>query len=178
MGMKGVNMSLLEKLKAGKNNVKVITWPGTDEKVGLIVLTEAEKQRAAFETEKKFKSSGVEYNYGTAETYQSEQNTQMLVLSLVDPDKRTPLFKSADDLRPLLVTGVKSILIEQVNDWQQECSPSIEEMTEQKYQELFETVKKNPSILNGTNLNTLRQLITFLASQPASSPMDSGSTPS
>lgn len=170
-------MSLLNKLKAGKKNVNIIPWPGMDgEKVGIAVLTEDEIQQAVFAAEKHFKDAGLEFSAATVDAYQSEQNTQLLVLALVDPVKKTPIFKSASELRPLLIPGVKDVLVDEVNAWQQECSPRLDGLTEEKYGELFEEVKKNPSILNDSDSRTLRGLITYLASRQSKLPKASGST--
>jgi hypothetical protein len=170
-------MSLIEKLKAGKKNVKPVLWPGTDETVRLAVLTEAEIQQALFETEKKFKAAGIEFSVATADAYQSEQNTQTLALALLD-ERGGRLFKTADELRPLLQPSVKDVLIEEFNAWQQECSPSLTRLGDEEFDKLFEDIKKNPSTSNGLSLRTLRELIIYLASRPATSPQASGSTSS
>ncbi len=170
-------MSLLEKLKAGKKNVKPVPWPGTDETVGLAVLTEAEIQQALFETEKKFKAAGIEFSVATADAYQSEQNTQLLALALLY-EQGGRLFKNADELRPLLQPSVKDVLIDEFNAWQQECSPALARMSDAEFDKVFEEVKKNPSTLNSLSLRTLRELITYLATRPVISPKANGSTSS
>ncbi len=176
-------MSLLEKLKAGTKNVKVIDWPGTEDKVGISILTEAETQEAAFDTERLFKKHGIEYSFAVSDAYQAERNTQTLVRALVDPDKRDPkgnpvrLFKNADELRPSPgFVLAKADLIDEFNAWDEECNPSAKTLTEKEYQELFEEVKKNPSILSDLSLRTLRGLIIYSANRPATSPTDSGSS--
>ena len=176
-------MSLIEKLKAGKKNVKVISWPGTGDRIGVSILTEAETQEAVFETERLFRKHGIEYSFAVSDAYQAERNTQTLARALVDPEKRGPggdpvrLFRNADELRALPdFAPAKGELIEEYNDWDQECNPSARDLTQEQYGKLFDEVKKNPSILSDFNSRTLRGLITFSASRPATSPPDSGST--
>lgn len=168
-------MSLTETLKAGVKNIKQTVWPGTGDKIGIRVLSEAETQRAAFETERLFKKHGIEFSQGTADAYQAEMNTQTLALALLD-DQGKPLFKDANELRPLLTAPVKDLLIEELNAWQDSCSPSLETLTEKEYEKLFDEVKKNPSITNSFNFRTLSGLVTYLASPRPDSPPDNGST--
>lgn len=161
----GVTMSLIDKLKAGVKNIKATVWPGTDYKIGIRILTEAEVQAAHFAVEQLFKKQGIDFTAATVDAYQSEQNTQVLARAIVDPDTRSPLFKNADELREQIAhPEIKAALTTEYNDWQAECSPALSEMTEERYAELFEDVKKNgPSTLSGSNLRTLKGLITYLA---------------
>lgn len=158
-------MSLIDKLKAGTNNIKVTTWPGTKEPIGIRVLTEAEMQSAEFETELLFKSRGIEFSSATVDTYQCERNTQTLARAIMDPDTKSPMFKNADELRALIShPDVKAVLANEYNAWQNDCSPAVEETTEEQYNALFEAVKKNgSSSLKNSSSTTLRGLITYLA---------------
>ncbi len=176
-------MSLIEKLKAGKHAVKIVTWPGSNNAIGITVLTEAEIQAAYFETELMFKSKGIEFSAANVDAYQSEESTQVLARALVDPEAKDKngdpvrIFKSADELRGLIAhPDVKAALIQEYNDWQAECSPKIETMTEEKYDALFAEVKKNPSCLNSSSSRTLRGLITYLADRQTKLRKVSGST--
>jgi hypothetical protein len=170
-------MSLIEKLKAGKNNIKATAWPGTDERIGIVILTEAEIQAAHFETELLFKQRGIEFTAATVDTYQSEQNTQALARAIVDVTTKKPIFKNADELRGLLNhPDIKAALTSEYNEWQADCSPAIETMSEEKYDALFADVKKNPSILSDLNSKTLKGLIIYLADRQTKLQMVSGST--
>ena len=176
-------MNLIEKLKAGTRNVKLTTWPGTENRIGIRVLTEAEVQAAHFDTELLFKQRGIEFTAATVDAYQSEQNTQVLSRAIVDPELKdkagdpAKIFKNADELRGLLShPDVKAVLTREYNDWQTECSPDLETMTEERYEELFAEVKKNPSILSSSSSATLRGLIIYLAARQAKLRKVSGST--
>lgn len=173
-------MSLIAKLKAGIDNIKITTWPGTDNAIGIRVLTQAENQAAEFATELLFKAKGIDFTAATVDAYQSEQNTQILARAIVDPETKKPMFKSADELRGLIGhPDVKADLIEKYNAWQAECSPSIAEMTEEQYEHLFGEVKKNgPSCLNGLSSRTLSGLITYLAERQTKLQKVSGRTSS
>ena len=169
-------MGLIEKLKAGTYNVKIISWPGTKEKIGIAILTEAEVQAAQFDTEALFKARDIAFSASTLEAYQSELNTQVLSRALVDPQTKKPLFKTAEELRGLIAhPDVKANLTQEYTDWQTECSPSPIELPDDKYADLYAEVKKNPSITSALNSITLRGLITYSANLPASCPPDSGS---
>jgi hypothetical protein len=170
-------MSLIDKLKAGKNNIKQTVWPGTTEPVGIVVLTDAESQEAQFATELLFKQRGLDFNVATADTYQAEQNTQVLARAIFDLETKKPLFKNADELRGLIThPDVKAALITEYLDWQRDCSPAMETMTEEQYDALFAEVKKNPSILTSSNSRTLRGLIIYLAERQQKLAKASGST--
>ena len=97
-------------------------------------------RRRTSTTEALFKKHGLEFTAANLETYQSEENTQILARALVDPEKRDKnrdperLFKSADELRAHIThPTVKAALAEAYNAWQAECSPSIAVMTEEQY---------------------------------------------
>lgn len=176
-------MSLLEKLKAGKKNVKLVDFPGTDEKIAITVLTEAEIQAAAMETERLFKKAGLDLSAGTADAYQAEQNTQLLFRALVEPEPgadgtRRPRFSTADELRSLVTRLAKDALTDEYNAWEQECGPDPMTLGEQELDALFEAVKKNPLHGSALSISTLRRLVIYLASRPSTSPEASGSTSS
>jgi hypothetical protein len=176
-------MNILDKLKAGTHNVKTTNWPGAKEQLGFRVLTEQEIQDAHFATEGLFKKQGIEFSASTVDAYQSEQNTQVLARAIVDvsgppsPGPRPSLFASADELRGLIGhPDIKAALIDEYNSWQTECSPLLGDMTQDKYDALFESVKKNgPSTLNGLSSKTLSGLITYLADRQTKLQQVSGS---
>jgi len=174
-------MSLIEKLKAGKKNVKVIRWPGTDDEIGITILAEAETQEALFAAERLFKEAGIEVTATTINAYNSEVNTQTLFRALVDSSRKKPdgtherYFKGIDEFRSLLHREAKEILIEEYNAFEDECNPSPAKLSDEELEKILEDVKKNSH--PGTNLSfgTLRQLVAYLASRPSSSQKASGS---
>lgn len=176
-------MGLLEKLKAGKKNIKIIKFPGTDEDIGITVLTEAETQDAVFAAERFFKESGIEVSATTIGAYQSELNTQILLRCLVDPSKKKKdgtyegFFKDTKEFKSLLAKEAKDILVEEYNGFESECSPSPLKMTDDEFDRLFDELKKSPQTVGSSlSLKTLKGLIIYLAVRPATSPKDSGST--
>lgn len=175
-------MGLIEKLKAGKNNVRIIKFPGTDEDIGITVLTEAETQDAVFAAERVFKDAGIEVSATTIGAYQSELNTQILFRCLANPEKKKPdgtrerFFKDLREFKSLLAREVKDSLIEEYNSFESECSPSPLKMTEDEFDRLFDELKKSPQTVGkGLNLKTAKGLIIYLASRPAILPKVSGS---
>lgn len=176
-------MDLLEKLKAGKRNIKEVPFPGQDDKVGVTVLTEAEVQDATFATERLFKANDIAVSATTVGAYNAELNTQILFRALVDPEKRKKdgsyerIFKTVDELRGLIRGGAKDGLIEEYNSFEEECNPSPLRMTDDEFESLFESLKKSPETIGSSlNLKTLRGLIIYLANRPSTSQKGSGST--
>lgn len=170
-------MSLIEKLKAGKRNTRTITWPGRTEKIMFQILTEQEVEEAQFEVERRFKSQGIEFSASTVDAYQAAQNTAFLARAIVDPETSKRMFKSTDELAQLPgFAAAKQIFIEEFNALDKECNPSLKTISEEEYEKLFTEVKKTPSTLNSLNSTMLIGLLGYLASRPAISPADSGST--
>ncbi len=177
-------MSLIEKLKAGKRNIKIIEWPGTDEKVGITVLAEGELQDAQFATERLFKAAGIDVTASTIDAYGAENNTQILARALVDPAKRRedgtcePLFPDVDALRAVITSEVKGPLIDAYNAFQDECSPSPLSLSDDEMEAMIDDLKKNPTYGTGLSLRTLIRLVLYSADRPTDARKDSGSTSS
>ncbi len=155
-------MSLLEKLKGGKRNTRKIPFPGTDQDVALQVLSNAEKQDALFATEDLFKKKGIRISTTTVEAYEDENATQILARALRDPqDPETPFSGNADELRTLLTTGEKDLLVEAYDSFEKEVSPSAKDLTEAELEELVDTLKKTPGFGSSLSSPTLRQLTMY-----------------
>ena len=173
---------LIEKLKAGQRNVRIVTFPGTDEMVGIRVLSEGDIQEAAFWTERRFKENKIEYSAATVGVYLAENNTQVLFRALVNPARKEAdgshalMFASDDELRWHLTPDAKAILVDEYNAHQEECSPSVAALSQEELDALVEGVKKNRTIGTDLSSNALRQLISFMAGQLATLPKASGST--
>lgn len=175
-------MSLIEKLKAGKRNIKIIRFPGTDEDIGVTVLSEAEIQDATFETERLFKENGIEISASTLNTYNSELATRILFRVLVDVNKKMSdgqpeqFFNSIIEFKKLLTRDAKGILIEEYNAFEDECSPSPLKMGDDDFERLFESLKKNPKVIGrDLSFRMLKGLIIYLAGLHVKSQKDSGS---
>lgn len=160
---------LLSRLKAGIGNVKSITWPGTETTIAMRVLSQQEHQDAAFATEQLFKGAKIDISMVTADEYESEKVTQLLYRALHDPEKlEEPICKTVGEFRKLLTGSEKKLLAEQYMSWEQECSPSPDNMSDHEFDQLLLSVKKNPGGTIGsiTNLSTLRKLLSSLVDQP------------
>lgn len=171
-------MSLLEKLKAGTRNIRVLKFPGTDEDVAVRVLSAQEIQDSVFAAETLFKKAEVDVSASTLDAYEDERTTQILWRALRDPEnQKEPFAATVAELRKGLTRAEKSILADLYNEFEKECSPDFMAMTDTEFEELFETVKKNPEQLT-SNLSSpmLRGLLRYLASRPSTLPTGSGST--
>ena len=174
-------MNLLEVLKAGKKNIKRLKFPGTEQEIGLTVLTEAEIEESVFATELVFKAAEVNITSTSISMYNSELSTQMLFRALVDPLKTKKdgtyerIFKSPDELRSLITSAQKAILIGEYNNFENECSPDVDKLSQLKFDELFEELKKNPQAGNSLSLQTARRLILYLVGRLQSLPQANGS---
>jgi hypothetical protein len=176
--------SLIEKLKAGKRNIKRLEYPGTDQGIGITVLSEAETQEAVFASERLFKEHLIEVSATTADAYVSELNTQILFRALVNPAVQKKdgscerYFSDVDEFRGMLMKDAKGILIDEYNAFQDECSPSPLKMSENEIEALVEKIKKNQMPGSGLSFRMLRELTTYLACRHQASQKDSGSTSS
>jgi len=169
--------SRLARLKAGKRNTKVVAFPGSDDQVALRPLTLAERQAAVFAAEGVFQSAGVKFDVATSDAYADEVSTQVLALALRDPDDPDKSFaSSADELRRNLSLDEKTALIELYNEFEEDCSPRLGEVTDEEFKSLLSEVKKSPESLNFLNSSTLRRLALSLVSELATSQKGSGST--
>ncbi len=159
--------SLLEKLKAGARNLRVIDFPGSDRKVGLRVLTNAESQAAFFAAAEHFEKRGVEIGADTIEAFEDEHTVQQLALALRDPDDPDTAFaKNADQLRALITRDEKSALVDEYTAFEQEVSPRAENLSEQELDELLDRLKKKPETLSILNTFTLRRLLAYSVGRP------------
>lgn len=161
--------SLLEKLKAGKRNVRAIKFPGMDQNVALRVLSNADVQDALFATENHFKQHKIEVSATTVEAYEDENTTQILFRALRDPqDYDRPFVKDVDELRRMLTRDEKDLLVEQYNAFEKEVSPSAVTLSDAEMDDLFGRLKKTPEIGNDLSFSTLKRLIVYLASRQQS----------
>jgi hypothetical protein len=169
-------MGLLEKLKKGTGNKKTIKYPGTSEDIVLSVLSEGARQDAQFAAEHHFKSKGVDVSMSTVDAYEAEKTLQMLYRALSDPEGK-PLARTVDEFRRSITIDEKDLLVDQYLDFEKECSPNPEEMSEGELEALWNEIKKKPEILgNSFSIGTARQLIFYLVNRQHSLQADSGFT--
>jgi hypothetical protein len=171
-------VSLLEKLKGGTRNTKLIVFPGTEAEAMLRILSNQEVQDSVFAAETLFDKADVAIRASTLDAYEDERTTQMLFRALRDPsDPKQPFAATVGELRSLLTKAEKDSLVRLYEECEREYSPDFTRMSDAEFEELWEQVKKNPSILsNVSGLGMLKGLLRYLASQPWISPTGSGST--
>jgi len=159
-------MSLLEKLKSGKRNVRLIKFPGTDHDVALRVLSNAEVQEALFATEGRFKQKKIEVSATTVEAYEDENTIQILTRALRDPkDPEQPFAANVDQLREMITLEEKNDLVREYDAFENEVSPSAKTIDDDELDRIFDEVKKKPETGSSLNIYTLRKLIIYLASR-------------
>ena len=171
-------MSLLGKIKAGTNNTKSIKFPGTDKPVLLKILSNADTQEAGIAAERYFESQKIVFATSTIDLFADEQKTQMLFRALCDPDDRQkPIADSVAQFREQLTIEEKNYLIDQYTAFEQECSPTLDKMTDAEVDVFLGDLKKNPApIMSCCNIVLLRRLLLSSVSRPAGLPTDSGYT--
>ena len=174
-----MSSSLLATLKAGTDNKKTIKFPGTDQDVVIRVLSEAERQAAAFATEQRFQSQNIEPTMTTVDVYEQEKTTQLLYRALGDPDDaKKPIAKNIDEFRSNLTLEEKNVLVDEYEALEKECSPNPEYMSDEEFDTLLEGIKKNAEATasNVSSIATARRLIVSLAGLLQSSQQANGST--
>lgn len=152
-------MNILQKIKNGKNNKKVLDFPGTDTKVALVILTSAELTDAKLSADAYTKELGIE-----DESYiDIAQQQEIIYRSLRDVNNtENRIADSVADIRELQVNEI-SFLMVQYNLFQQETSPFLSAVTEEQFDILkktFETM--NLRDLNGESLVALRNFLLSL----------------
>ena len=172
---------LLQRLKLGTDNVKLLNFPGSDQKVALKILSQKDLQDAAFATERYFKSEKIEVNLVTSEEYDAEKATQILYRCLKDPENTNEsIASSITEFRKLLNREEKRILADEYVAFERECSPAPDNLSGDEFDKILSDLKKNPatSISTITSISTARRLITCLVDQLTSLHTVSGSTSS
>lgn len=172
-------MSLLEKLKAGKANKKLLKFPGTKEDVLMRVLNAQEILDASFAVETLFKQSGIDLTMTSSDVHADEKTTQLLFRSLRDPqDESKQVAKDINEFRACISRMEKNALVDEYKAFEKDCSPNPMEMTQEDFDAFVEDLKKNPEETAGSvsSIATARKLIISLVSQLTKLQKDNGST--
>jgi hypothetical protein len=158
---------LLQKLKLGTSNVKMINWPGTETQIAMRILSQQQLQEAAFDTERLFKSSKIDTNLMTAQVYQEEETTQILYRSLRDPaNMEEPIAPTITDFRKALTVNEKKAIIDEYSEFDAECNPSPGNLSSEEFDRLTQDLKKKPeeTISSITSLSIAKRLLLIMAS--------------
>jgi len=169
-------MSLIEKLKLGTRNKKLIKWPGDDTEVLMRILSEHERMEAMFSAERLFKTEKIEPTLTTADQFDTEKCVQILYRAIRDPATEEPIATSITEFRKSITREDMRMLISEYTVFEQDCSPSPSNLSEEEFDKILRDIKKNPETLSSSNLSSsmLKKLIITLASQPVTLPKDSG----
>ncbi len=168
-------MDLLTKLSGGTKNFKTIPWPtDKDYNIRIRVASDKDYSEATREADKFFENrQGPAWAYN-ANAYDNYKITQILYRVVTTDEEEPKQLGSFPQFESFLTPEIKDVIEEKWNDLQDECSPDIEDMSEQRMTNIINEVKKNPKIL----LQLMRsgyaknQLILFLVSQLSNSPAD------
>lgn len=156
---------LLDRLKAGKSAIVKVSLNGVD--FGLRVLNEQDYLDAGIAAEAAMKASGVEMSLSSADLFEAEKTSQLLVRALVDVSNGQPITADVKVLRSALSREESIALIEAYLAHEKSVSPSERNMSESDLLGVIEAVKKTPETtsLNGLSIATLKKLIIVLVSQ-------------
>ena len=157
---------LLEKIKAGTQNKKEITWPGIDQKIYIRILNENDHLQSSLATDKIF--VGNVLSTMNVDQYSSELETQLLFRAIEDPETGKQLFTNITEFRDMLSPEIKNKLAEELDAFHEECSPNPYKLSDEEFDKLIFEVKKNAetTVGNVISIDTLRKLIIYLAKQP------------
>jgi hypothetical protein len=172
--------NFLQMLRQGVANVKIVKWPGTELDVALRVLSDQDHLEANIAADTVYKTAGISVSMQNVQDYEAEKNVQLLFRAIVDPETRKPFCKSISEFRKLLSMGIRDALMEQVSEFQRECSPDPVNMPAEEFDNLLSAVKKNAerTLSNVSNIILLKKLISILVSHPETSQAANGSTSS
>lgn len=152
--------SILHKLKSGKKNYKIIDFPGTDEKVALVILPSNEMTDAKIQADYFIKENNI-----TDESYKDIiLQQQIMYRALRDKDNLdTRLASNYDEFISLVDTQEVQYLMVEYNLFANENSPFLNAMDEKQFEVLKKTLEEIQwKDLNGQSLVALRNFLLTL----------------
>jgi len=161
-----MSADLLKRLRAGRGTLAPVEVAGVP--MGLRLLTEQDYMDAGLAVDSTMRAAGVELNMASAELFEREKASQLLARALVDPTTTKPVAPTAQGLREALSREDSEWLIARYLDHEKRHSPK--ELDDAEFADLLEEVKKNAATtrLDDSSFATLKRLINYLASPPAS----------
>ncbi len=168
-----MSKTIIAKLRDGIENVKE-TRIG-EVAVGLKALRHIHYHEAQISTDLEYQSNGVDVGMHNIDGYELDKEDQLILKTVVDlTDKHEPVFRDIEEVREVLHKHVRDSLLAEINAFQTECSPTMEEMPEKDFQELYEQVKKTPemSTLSELSLHMLKKLLLTSVHQLKTLPTD------
>lgn len=149
---------ILEKLKAGIKNTRPVDFHGTPLTIRL--LSEGEMQQSRLEAQAYSKKKDLD-----EESEIIEKALRQLFIALSD-EEGNKIAENIDSFRNLVTRGEREFFIEEYLFLERESLPSVPGMDQSEFQDILDEVKKNPDlVLNGSNIYTLKRLISYLENQ-------------
>lgn len=162
------------RFKRGTDNRKKIAWPGSDTPVCVRVLAEGDYLQAEAHCDHLYRDRGV--SLGNIEERNAVKDTYCLYLALVDDDGAR-VFPDFETFTNYLTPEIRTILIQEHNDWQSACSPAVDALSEKELDSMLDAIKKNPQTVRSiSDMRLLRELIIIMASRRQKLPTASSST--
>jgi hypothetical protein len=159
---------ILEKLKAGTKNSKETDFHGVTLMIRL--LSETEIQQCQIDTQFYAKKKELD-----EESKAVEGVLRQLFLAVTDLDGNK-LAESIHQFRDLMIRVDREYLVEEYLQLEADCMPSVPRMERPEFEDILEQVKKSPdSIMNPSNIATLKRLTRYLENQRWNSQKASGS---
>lgn len=166
---------LLEELKAGARNTVERTFPNSDARLRIRLLTAQDILDSSIAADSLFKDKGVGVSVQNVRAYETEKEVQQLYRVCTDLDGN-PLAPNISEFRKSLTVSDKDWLTAQYNELDERCNPSLETMSDADFDALVESVKKNPDTISSiSSTATLSRLARFLASPPVALQTGNGS---
>lgn len=166
--------AMLERLRKGKDEFRVVRWPGAGEDevpFALVPLACDELQDAYAAAYQRFEALKLPITIYTADDFHSEANMQILLRSMLllgDDGKptREQLFADGDELRKLLGPAEREALAGEYTELQDAVDPDPAEMSPELVEKIEELVKKkDAAALSATNSRMLAAYIIGTAAQ-------------
>ena len=153
-------MDLLQKIKAGSQAYKDISWPGQAETlIRLRVLNDNDYLQSTLAADKTVPNVSV----ANVSRYNGEMETQLLYRAITDPESKKSI-GTITDFRQLLTPEIKAQLIDVLDALHNEFSPNPDNLSSEEFDKLFEDIKKNAeeTVSSVSNIFTLRKLVKYL----------------
>lgn len=153
-------MSILQKIRNGKKNHKIVNFPGTEEKVAMVILSSNVTTDCMLKTEKYSQEKNI-----TDPIYKDIVLQQYLVYEFLrDKDNLDiKVSDSIDDVRELDVSEL-AYLVTEYNQLSTENSPFLSAVSAEEFELLKKTLQEiQLSDLSGESLVTLKSFLMKLA---------------
>ena len=167
-------MSLVDRVYAGKNNFRLIVWPGSSLRVKMRILSRGEileAQKAAHEHFKLLEISPDELH--NVEPFEDEKTVQILYRCLASAegeDEGKPVADGIDSFRMSLNRLDQNALVNEYELLEDECAPNVDRMSEKQLEAFIDTLKKKPdeTLSSVRDIGFARRLLRSLVGPPQS----------